>query len=236
METTGLADPAPVLQTLMSDPGVVDRHSLGGVVTTVDAINGASQLDEFTESVKQAAVAERIVLTKTDIATPDQRAAILERLGALNPATPVFEVVDGDIDPGKLFDTGEGEIRQWLMADAWADADRHDHAHTHGINSFCLIHEKPVVWQALRVWLESVVSSRGADLLRVKGIVNVAGLDAPVVVHGVQHVFHEPTRLRQWPDGDRRTRIVFITRGIEQGDLQRAFEAACRQAELLNQT
>ncbi len=236
VETTGLADPAPVLQTLMSDPGVVGRHSLGGIVTTVDAINGASQLDEFTESVKQAAVAERIVLTKTDIATPGQRAAILERLGALNPVAPIFEVVNGEIDPGKLFDTGEGEIREWLMADAWGDAGRHDHAHSHGINSFCLIHEKPVVWEALGSWLESVVSSRGADLLRVKGIVNVAGLDAPVVVHGVQHVFHTPVRLRQWPDEDRRTRIVFITRGIEQGDMERAFEALNRQAELLNQS
>ncbi len=231
VETTGLADPAPLLQTLMSDPNVLKFHRLGGVVATVDAINGPRQFDEHAESVKQVAVAERIVLTKTDIATPDQRETALARLAGLNPAAPVFQVVDGEIEPDKLFDAAlyDPRNRDWLTEAP--DTHAHTGANRHGddIRTFCLIRENPVEWRALRVWLESVVASRGADLLRVKGIVNVAGEDRPVVVHGVQHIFHKPVRLVRWPDADRRTRIVFITRGIEQGDLERAFEAANQQ-------
>ena len=233
VETTGLADPAPLLQTLMSDPNVTRQHRLGGVVATVDAVNGPGQFDEHRESVKQAAVAERIALTKTDIATPDQREAVLGRLAGLNPAAPVFQVVDGEIEPDKLFDAGlyDPRNRDWLMEAPDHDSHGHMGAYRHGddIRTVCLTRENPVEWRALRLWLESVVASRGADLLRVKGIVNVAGEDRPVVVHGVQHIFHPPVRLERWPDGDRRTRIVFITRGIEQGDLERAFEAVVLQ-------
>jgi len=257
IETTGLADPAPVLQTLMTDPNVTGRYRLGGVVTTVDAVNGAGQIDEHPEPEKQAAVADRIVLTKTDLADRAQTAGIMGILREINPASPIFEVFNGEVEPDRLFDTGlydpeskTPDVRKWLREEAYrdtghdADADSHGHEHgdqEHGgndvnlhrddIRSFCLDFEEPVAWDALRAWLESVSSLRGPDLLRVKGIVNVAGEDAPVVIHGVQHIFHAPVRLDAWPDNEqRRTRMVFITRGLDPASLAAALDAA-RAAE-----
>jgi G3E family GTPase len=235
IETTGLADPAPVLQTLMSHPVVVARYRLGDVVTTVDAVHGLRRLGEFEESVKQAAVADRIVLTKVDIAAAHETEALVTRLRRINPGASVLRVVNGDVAPARLFrgttlrERG-AEVERWLDAEADHHAGHEISRHGDEIRAFCLIHDEPLPWTAVKTWLEAVVSLRGADVLRIKGIVNVAGRAAPVVIHGVQHVFHPPALLARWPSADRRTRIVFITRGLVPGDLGGALDAAAAHA------
>ncbi|MEX2451532.1 MAG: GTP-binding protein [Rhodospirillales bacterium] len=243
IETTGLADPAPVLQTLMTEALVVNRFRVDGIVTTVDAANGLEQLDEYPEPIKQAAVADRIVLTKTDLVSADEIAALKARLRDINPAAPVFEVLNGQIEPDRLFDAGlfdpakkTPDVQAWLRAEAYRDQEDHAHAHhdvnRHGenIRAFCLTYEKPIPWDSFKAWLESIASVRGSDLLRMKGIVNIAGEDRPIVIHAVQHVFHPPTRLAAWPDGDHTTRIVFITRGIDKEPLEKTLKAFAEQA------
>ncbi|MEQ8195729.1 MAG: GTP-binding protein [Rhodospirillales bacterium] len=251
IETTGLADPAPVLQTLMTEALVVNRFRVDGIVTTVDAANGLAQLDEYPEPVKQAAVADRIVLTKTDLVSADEVQVLKKRLRDLNPAAPIFEVLNGRIEPDKLFDAGlfdpkkkTPDVQAWLRAEAYRDEEDHanghekDHRRTHhdvnrhgdNIRAFCLTYEKPIPWEAFKAWLESIASVRGSDLLRMKGIVNIEGEDTPIVIHAVQHVFHPPTRLAAWPDNDHRTRIVFITRNIDREPLERTLRAFAEQA------
>ncbi|MCW9032698.1 MAG: GTP-binding protein [Alphaproteobacteria bacterium] len=227
IETTGLADPAPIIHTLMSDSFIGTRYRLDGIVTTVDGVNAMGQMDKQREAVKQAAVADRIVLTKGDIA-PDIN-PLKQRLIELNPAAPFLEAMNGEIEPSKLFDAGlfkpgnkHPDVEGWLHTEAY----KHDHSHDHhdhdehrhddGISSFCLILEKPVNWTAFTMALELLLATKGEDLLRVKGILNIEGQDMPVAIHGVQHVFHPPVALPDWPDEDRQSRIVFITRNLGQ--------------------
>jgi G3E family GTPase len=235
IETTGLADPAPIMHTLMAEPALVPLYRLDRVVTTVDAVNAPAQLEAHFEAAKQAAVADQLVLTKTDLVTDAVRDAVVARLKALNPAAPIAVVVQGRIDPQVLFPPGSDAGREGRLAAAAALGHGHDHddepdaahlAHHHGISTVSLVREEPVAWPRLRDWLVAVAGLKGPDLLRVKGIVNVAGRAGPVVIHGVQHVFHPPVELRRWPDDDRRTRIVFITRNLAAGDLARSFTAA----------
>ncbi|MEP4378817.1 MAG: GTP-binding protein [Alphaproteobacteria bacterium] len=243
IETTGLADPAPILHTLMSDELVTNYFRLDGVITTVDAANGADTLDKQFESVKQVAVADRLLLTKSDIADEATRKTLEERLVAANPAAPRITVLDGDVDPAMLFNAGlydpttkTTDVERWLRDEAYADSaegedgDRHDHSHDHAhnhdhhghdvnrhddhITSFCVTYDEPLRLDALEQWFDTIMMLKGPDLLRIKGIVNVAEMDRPVVVHGVQHVFHPPAVLDEWPSDDRRTRIVFITRDV----------------------
>ncbi len=241
IETTGLADPAPILHLLMSEPVLVRHHRLDGVITTVDAVNGDGQLDDHYEAAKQVALADRLVVTKTDIAPPDAVAALAGRLRALNAAAPILPVVAGQVAPEALFAPAASpgaEIDRWLRTSPSHDhAHRqggaehdHDHDRHHGIATFCLVHDSPVPWPALKAWLEALTSLRGADFLRMKGIVNVAGRDGPVVIHGVQHVFHPPRQLARWPDEDRRTRVVFITRNIGAAAVEASFAHALRSA------
>jgi G3E family GTPase len=260
IETTGLADPAPVLHTLMTDPLLAARYRLDAVVTTVDAVNGQSTLDNHEEAVKQAAVADRLLLTKTDLATPEQVAALTARLKTLNPGAPLHKVSNGEIAPALLFNAGlynpetkTSDVRAWLRAEAFEephDHDHHHHGHDHdhghehhhhgagagqnphdvnrhddAIRAFCLVIDEPLPWQAVTSAFDALVSYRGPDLLRMKGLLNVEGSDKPVVVHGVQHVFHPPAMLDAWPDADRRSKLVFITRNIEEGTIKRLFAA-----------
>ena len=256
IETTGLADPAPVLHTLMNDPLIAARFRLDGVISTVDAVNGADQLSRHDESVKQAAVADRIVLTKTDIASAEAVADLEGRLRALNPAAPILRAVQGQIDPAGLFDAGlynpttkSPDVERWLKAEAYEGAGHdhghdhhghgHDHGHDHGhhhhghdrnrhddhITAFCMTIDEPLVWDAFATWIETLITLRGPDLLRIKGILNVRESDAPVVVHGVQHVFHPPVRLEAWPSDDHRSRIVFITRDVSRETIEAMYEA-----------
>jgi G3E family GTPase len=247
IETTGLADPAPVLHALLSDPIVAERYMIDGVVTTVDAVNGAGTLDRQPEAVKQAAVADRLIVTKADLAEPAALAALDARLRALNPGAPLLRAAHGAVDPSDLFDLGlfdpqtkSVEVQRWLQDEAVAarhEDEHHHHDDGHDVNrhdarirAFCITRERPISWTALSGWLDALATMRGDDLLRLKAIVAIADRpDQPVVLHGVQHLFHPPVLLPAWPDADRRTRIVFITRGLSQATIEEslaAFEAA----------
>jgi G3E family GTPase len=252
IETTGLADPAPILQTLMEDPIIESYYRLDTVVTTVDAANGASQLDAQFESVKQAAVADRLLLTKCDIAVPEAIAALQARLKALNPGAPLYPVSHGEIAPDRLFGAGlydpstkTVDVQNWLRAEAYEQPHAHDHHHGHGhdhghdhdhdhakldvnrhdrrISATCLTFDEPIDWDSFSLWMGSLARYRGEDLLRVKGILNVVGEAKPVAVHGVQHVFHPPARLPEWPSADRRSRLVLITRDMDRDFLEQSF-------------
>jgi G3E family GTPase len=241
LETTGLADPAPVLQTAMAHPYLVMRYRLDGVVTVVDAVNGDTTLDEHAEAVKQAAMADRIVLTKTDIADQSQRTRIITRLRTLNPAAQILDAANGEATAERLLNCGLydperkiPDVKKWLAAEAYADTRaHHDHHHHHDVNrhdehigSFVITSDIAIPAGTLDMFLELLRATHGNRLLRVKGIVKLAEMpDTPVVVHGVQHVFHPTARLERWPDDDHRTRLVFITRDLPQRTVQDLFEA-----------
>jgi len=228
IETTGLADPAPILHTLMTDPIVAARYMLDGVVTTVDAVTGEATLDRQPEAVKQAAVADRLLLTKTDLAEPNSRQAIEARLKALNPSAPIVPAANGVVDPARLFNIGfydpatkSVDVQRWLRDEAFPAGHEHDHTaadvnrHDDRIRAFCITRERPISWVALSAWLDGLATMRGDDLLRLKAIVAVSDQpDQPVVLHGVQHLFYPPVLLPHWPSADRRTRMVFITRDL----------------------
>ncbi len=243
IETTGLADPAPILHTLMSDPIVAERYMLDGVVTTVDAVNGATTLDHQPEAVKQAAVADRLLLTKTDLAEA-AAGALRERLAALNSSAPILEVANGAVEPSQLFRLGlydpltkSVDVQRWLRDEALAGSG-HEHGHEHHdvnrhddrIRAFSIVRDRPISWSALSGWLDALATMRGDDLLRLKAIVALADRpEQPVVLHGVQHLFHPPVLLPGWPDEDRRSRIVFVTRDLPREMIEEtlaAFEEA----------
>ena len=219
IETTGLADPAPILHTLTADPLVAARYRLDGVVTVVDAANGEATLDAQSEAVKQAAVADRLVLTKSDLASPAQVSALRERLRRLNPGAFLVAAKDGAVDPKLLLDLGP------FRPDAKIGSAHHHHhdrnRHDARIQAFCLTFDQPLQWNGIGMFLEMLIGTRGDSLLRLKGLLNLVGQDRPLVIHGVQHVFHEPVQLREWPPGDdRRSRLVFITRNLDRGAIE----------------
>ena len=238
LETTGLADPAPVLHTAMSHPYLLLRYRLDGVVTMVDAMNGEATLDAHAEAVKQAAVADRIVLSKTDLADASQLERIVARLRALNPAAPILDAAKGEATPDQLLGSGLydpdkkiPDVKKWLAAEAYADRSRSSspsdvNRHDKHIGSFVLTTDEAIPAGTLEMFLELLTATHGAKLLRVKGIVKLAEMpETPVVVHGVQHVFHPTARLDRWPDDDHRTRLVFITRDLPEHTVRELFEA-----------
>jgi G3E family GTPase len=234
VETTGLADPAPVLSTLLNDPVLRHHYEVGAVVATVDAVTGAATLDRHPESVKQSAVADVLLVTKVDAAAPAAIAALEARLRALNPLAPIREVEFGAIAAGELLHArslSPAAARRPAGADLGGPLEA-DGAHAGEVRAFALILDQPLDWDAFAVWLTMLLHSRGLDVLRVKGLLDV-GEAGPVVVDGVQHVVHRPRHLEAWPDEDHRSRIVFITRGIEREAMLaslRAFAALGRRA------
>jgi len=238
IETTGLADPAPILHTLMTDPLLAARYRLDGVITTVDGVHGLKQMDSQFESVKQAAVADRLLITKRDLIDENVAASLSGRLRTINPAAPIQPIFQGDVDPDALFGAGlynpetkSPDVARWLQEEAYS-ADHGDHHHHNDINrhddrirSFCLTSRTRMPWDAFADWMEALISTHGEALLRVKGILHVTDTDNPVAVHGVQHVFHPPATLDSWPDDDRRTRIVMITRDLNQEPIEKMFHA-----------
>lgn len=238
IETTGLADPAPILHTLIEMPLVAARYSLSGVVTTVDAEHGPGQLDRHLESVKQAAVADRIVLTKTDRMPPTAIDALEQRLAALNPGARILRAAHGEVDAARLFDTGlyqpgkkTPDVHQWLRAEAYRPVDATPrpfthptpaHRHDQRFHAFAVTFENPLRWDDVVDALETLTAARGDQLLRIKGIVHVQGEARPRVVHAVQHTLYPAARLDAWPDEDRRTRLVFITRDLDEAFVRRA--------------
>ena len=261
IETTGLADPAPVLHTIMFHPYLMMRFRLESVITLVDAVNGAATLDEHMEAVKQAAVADRLVLTKTDMLGGEEgagkRIALEARLRELNPTARLLVAADGEAVPAALFDAGLydpdrkiPDVRKWLNAEALDDHAHGHHHHGHGhhphhdhgagegqdphdvnrhdrrIRAFAMRSDVAIDPSGFEVFLDLLRSGYGPYLLRVKGIVRMADdPDRPVVVHGVQHVFHPPLRLDRWPDEDHSTRMVFILRDLEPEFVERLWGA-----------
>lgn len=246
LETTGLADPAPVLHTAMVHPYLVKRFRLDGVITVVDAVNGDRTLNDHVEAVKQAAVADRIVLAKTDIAPPADTQRLIERLKSLNPGAAILDAAQGEAIAERLINCGLydplrkiPDVGKWLAAEAYEGGHDHHHHGGHGhhhhhdvsrhdehIGSFVLRTDKPIAGGTLDMFLELLLSTYGAQILRLKGVVKLAEHpDTPLVVHGVQHVLHPPARLPQWPDADHTTRLVFITKDLPQRTVSDLFNA-----------
>lgn len=249
IETTGLADPAPILHAVLYHPYLSMRYAVEGVVTVVDAVNGNGTLDAHVEAVRQAAVAERIVLAKTDLVNdPADLARLRERLQQMNPGATLLEA-DAPIEAivaGGLFglDGKIADVRDWLKAEAVEEAEHRSHAHQHGdhdhhghhhhdvnrhdasILAFCLTSDQPIRQGALDTFLDFLRSSQGAKLLRVKGLVALAeDPEHPVVIHGVQHVIHVPAVLPRWPSDDRRSRIVFIVQDLAREPVEKLWNA-----------
>jgi len=237
IETTGIADPAPILDTLLNERWLAARHKLDGVVTVVDAVFGMQQLQAHVEAARQVAVADRLLLSKTDLASPQQIAAITARLAELNPAAPVIQVLNGAIDPAQVTHLGlfnpddkQPDVLQWLALSRYKPVARGALGgkprpqtvalHDNRIRAFSLTFEQPLEWQGVQAALEMLQAFRPQNLLRMKALVNVKGRDKPVVLHGVQHLLYPPAELAAWPDADRRSRFVFIT-----ADLEEAFVA-----------
>lgn len=293
IETTGLADPAPIVHTLSTHRDLRDRYRLDGMLTTIDARNGEATLDAHGEAVKQAAMADRLLLTKTDLVDADALAQLCGRLHVINPGAGLIRVRHGEVPASQVLELGLftaegkiGDVQRWLAEERYhtgehdhqhADADYHhdgahdhehdegnrregghgrgqgshaghavhgheDHGHQHdvnrhddGIRAFCFTIDDPVPSHVLAEWLDVLLSLMGPSMLRIKGILNVRGVDSPVVIHGVQHVFHPLVELNAWPDDDRRSRIVFITRSVERETIVATFrlfsEAAAIRAQ-----
>ncbi|GLR52684.1 GTP-binding protein [Shinella yambaruensis] len=233
IESTGLADPFPVLSTLKSDPVLRHHFRAGSVVTTVDAVNGLAQLDTYVESNRQAAIADRIVVTKADLC-PGNAALVrlLSRLAELNPdAVRHIAAADG---PGAdaLFgdDTAQRAARLQSASGFYCDAPAglvtaDGTPHQAAISSFVITVDTPVDWTGFGVWLTMLLNRHGERVLRVKGMLDIAGEDRPVAVHGVQHLVHPPVHMDAWPAGERSSRIVFIVDGLDPNLLKRSFNA-----------
>jgi G3E family GTPase len=258
IETSGLADPSPLIQAFLSDPVLAGLYRIGSVVATVDAVNGPGTLDNHVESVRQVALADHILLTKLDLVDPAQaqetEASLIARLRRLNPAAKISRIDDsphpvppplageGRVGVGALLRAegldpadAKADARAWLNAAAYeqdhahhhdhdhGDDDDHDHHHLHDrdIASFCFIRETPIAREALRLLLDALQQNLGPNLLRVKGIVNVAEEpDRPAVIQGAQHLLHNLSWLERWPDADHRSKIVFITQGFDRADIE----------------
>jgi G3E family GTPase len=213
IETTGLADPAPILQALMTDREIAEALRLESVIATVDCAAGGATLDAHPQSVKQAALADRIVLTKTDLVDP-AASGLAERVRRINPSAPQLVARHGAVDARQLFNSSVYEYREL-----------HQHAHE-SVETFCLRRSAPLHAVTLGLFLQVVAEHCGAKLLRLKGLVDVVETPGrPAVIHGVQHVFHPPAWLDAWPDDDRTTRIVVISQGLDAGWLQDLLEA-----------
>jgi len=244
IETTGLADPAPVLHTIMNHPYLVVRYRLESVVTVVDAVNGMATLDAHAEAVKQAAVADRLVISKTDLpAGGDGADALIGRLRTLNPSARVLDVQKGEAVPPRLFDAGlydvdtkSPDVARWLGEEAYGDDHHHHHdvnRHDDHIQAFCVSADDAISMNGFNLFMELLQSYHGANLLRVKGIVKLEEQpERPVVIHGVQHIWHPPVELDAWPDSDKRTRLVFITRDIQRAEIEGLLKAFTEQLSL----
>lgn len=218
IETSGLADPGPVLQTFATDRALGREFHLQALVTAVDAVNGETNLERMPEARKQLALADRIVLTKSDLADSETTRRLRDRVAALNPA-PLGIAIGGEIAPSFLLDE---------PAMPRGDFKLGGHDHSRGISSFALTFQEPLSWPAFEQAMAVLTALRGPDLLRVKGLVGIVECRGPVVVHFVQHVAHPPVELEDWPDEDQRSRLVFVTRGLDREPVADLFAAVAR--------
>ncbi len=209
IETSGLADPGPILQTFVSDRALGGEFHVELVLAVVDAVSGLATLEWSAEARKQVILADRLVISKLDLVTKSAEERLRERLRVLNPRALIFTATEGDLDPRCLTVLGD-------MQPASHDGFVAEASHSDGIASFVFSEEAPLAWDAFSRAMETLIALRGPDLLRVKGFLNVAGCRGPVVVHVVQHVAHPPVELAAWPDEERASRVVFITRNMQE--------------------
>jgi G3E family GTPase len=219
IETSGLADISPILQTFSTDRALGSEFAIEVVLTLVDAVNGARNLKAAPEARKQAILADRLVISKIDLADRSTKKALAARLKKLNPRAEIDMALDGEIDPKHLIDPGHG-----------ATAARHsgfvaEASHSDGIESFVMQEKKPLDWPIFQRTMETLIALRGPDILRVKGFLNLAGSKGPVVYQAVQHLIHPPVELERWPDAHHSTRLVFITRGVSESQVRELFTA-----------
>jgi G3E family GTPase len=241
VETTGLADPLPILEVLAAHPDIPVYYALHSVVTLVDGVNAVGQLEEFRESRRQVAVADRLLITKSDLADAATLAALTAKLDELNADAPRREIDPRRVDPGILLGTGffdiaqgRGDLNEWLREGASARTRGGFVAHTGNVQSFSIRHAGPVTRAGLVLWLDLIAGLKGRDLLRVKAVFNVDG--EPVAVHAVQRIVHEPVPLPAWPDDERASRIVFITRGIAREAIEKTLDVLGYIAPALSRT
>jgi G3E family GTPase len=247
IETTGLADPAPIVTTLTADPVLCHHFRIGNIVTVVDAVNGLSNLASFEESRRQAAVADRLVISKCDIADAEAFDRLRATLRQLNPSAVLLEagrdamsaarLLTGDIDDPV---SKSEEARRWLaeeehlLAEHVHDGhDRHSHdisRHGEDIVAFSVRLDEPLQWSAFAVWLTMLLNCHGRAILRIKGLLHIAGVSTPVVIHGVQHTIHQPTHLAAWPDGTPQTRLIVIAKGVDRARVETSLTAFNRLA------
>jgi len=241
IETTGIADPAPIVATLSADPMLRHHFRVGNIVTVVDVPNGLTNLDAYSESQRQVAVADRIIVSKSDIAPAEDTPRLRARLEALNPAAEILELDETMQPEDALFvrdihdiEARGQEVARWLQAETHAQ-DHHGHAHHHAhehdvnrhgdIRAFVLTGDAPLSWARFGLWLSMLLNRHGGEILRLKGLLDIEGNDSPVVVQGVQHLIHKPMHLDRWPEGVHGTHIVVIAKGLDPALVERSFRA-----------
>jgi G3E family GTPase len=226
IETSGLADPAPIAYTLLSEAVLRHHFRLSSIITTVDAVNATAQLDSFPESVKQVAMADRLVVTKADLCDELLLNVLRKRLRGVNSSAQMLQSTEiGDGLPQLLTDDiydAAGKFREARYWTAEAVDNRTLHTHTADVQSFTVVFDRPLDWTAFGVWASMLLHRHGADVLRLKGLLNVDGVPTPVLINGVQHIVHPPSHLEEWPDDDRRSRLIFIVRGLRRAPIERS--------------
>jgi G3E family GTPase len=230
IETTGLADPAPILHTIVAEPVVRNHFRVERVVTTIDAVAGASNLDSYGEALRQVAAADHVIVTKRDLATPEATEELKAKLRSINPTATVVDASFGSIDFAPLLAqdshrAAEGFDGISLPVDGDLKAPVAVHAMSDRVASRCLIFDRPLNWQMFGIWLTMLLHRHGDRVLRLKGLLNVGAERGPLLVEGVQHVIHVPRHLREWPDADRRSRIVFIARDLDLAQVEASLDA-----------
>lgn len=231
IETTGLADPVPVVHSMMNDLQIMLKYELAGIVTLVDGVLGADTIRRHAEAGKQVALADCLVITKADLAAATDLDALRSRLGLFNPSARVVTQALGALDRSlfetRLFDPGaRSDMDHWLGRTRAASGPSGHEAGT--VSNFCITRDRPLDWQAVSDWIEGLVADFGPQLLRVKGLLDVGDPEGrPYVLHGIQHLFHPPEPLAAWPSDDHTTRVVFIVDGVEAGEVDARLRAAC---------
>jgi G3E family GTPase len=238
IETTGLADPAPIVATLMADPVICHHFRLGNIVTVVAANNGRQMLAMYEESRKQVAVADRFFISKSDITAAEEVNRLRQELRRVNSTAVQLDGAQESVVAGLLTNdiydprSKHEEVMNWLSQEEGHGEEHWHYGHRHGgdISSFCITLETPLDWSAFALWLTMLINRHGENILRVKGMLQIAGVLSPVVIHGVQHTIHPPTHLDRWPDGNVGTRLVFIVKGLSRRRVEESLAAFNRLA------
>lgn len=264
IETTGLADPGPVHHTLLVDRSLAPRVALDGIVTVVDMVLGAQTLERYPEAQAQVAMADRLILSKNDLAAAPDRLTLNKRLDELNAASPRIVANKGVLPAGSLFDISalrkppsHGKAMTWLAPFENSQATDplaglsgvtlppkapighllHPASSSHNrIATASITVETPISPRVFDLWLDTLVALRGPDILRLKGIVHLEGIGTPFVFHGVQHIFEPPLPLASWPDGKTQSSVVIIARNFEQAELEACLALLSKSAEDLRET